>query len=222
MEGDAYQLFSPLHDSCFMIRGYFNKEGGFTLIETVVALAVIVAAVVGPVTLITRGLFALSFPRNKIIAANLAQEGLEAIQLIRENNIACNDNLSGGGTWAWNHDPNGGLLGGTYGVDIQIFRSLAGAPAACASIQSPKLSVSCSGPLLFDASAGTYGYQSGDPTLFSRCVQVTFPINAENPGSGMPPIPAADQMDVVSTVTWTERGAPRSISIQKRLYNWHF
>lgn len=206
-----------------MMRGHFKKKnGGFTLIETVVALAVIVAAVVGPVTLITRGLFALSFPRNKIIAANLAQEGLEAIQLIRENNIACNDNLNESGTWAWNHDPSGGFLGGTYGVDIQSFRALVGAPAACASIQFPRLSVSCASPLLFDASAGTYSYQSGDPTPFSRCVTVTAPINPENPGSGMPPIPAADQMDVASTVAWTERGIPRSMSIQKRLYNWHF
>lgn len=202
--------------------GQQSKATGFTLIETVVALGVIVAAVVGPVALITRGLFVFSFPRNKVIAANLAQEGLEEIRLIRENNIACGD-LDGTGVWPWTADPDGGIMGGTYGVDMQTsFRTLAGAPGVCASIKSPRLLSSYSNPLRLDSASGTYGYQDGTPTAFYRRVQVTLPLNPENPGGGMPSIPAEDLMDVVSTVTWSERGIGRSVSVSERFYNWHY
>src|SRR3989344_3040419 len=69
---------------------------GFTLLETIVALAVITAAVVGPVVLITSGLISFGFAKNKLIALNLAQEGLELVRAIRENNVLC-EALKGAG-----------------------------------------------------------------------------------------------------------------------------
>ena|SRR3989344_1583448 len=46
---------------------------GFTLIEVVVAFAIIMAALIGPVALITRGLTDVTFARNRLVALNLAQ-----------------------------------------------------------------------------------------------------------------------------------------------------
>ena len=190
---------------------------GFTLLETVVALTVILTAVVGPVSLITRGLFSFSFSKNKIIAVNLAQEGLEIIRLIRENNVAC-DSLSGPAAWAWNRDPDGGLMRRLRaGVDMQSQRTISCGDAV---IAMPQLSISCSDPLLFEAdpftgNVGTYGYKSGVATIFSRCVEITSP--PDNPDGD---IPAADQMDVVATVTWDDHGNNRSMVLRERLYNW--
>src|SRR3989344_1181853 len=51
-------------------------SAGFTLIETIVALAVITSAIVGPFTLATKGILHVSFAKNKLVAANLSQEGV--------------------------------------------------------------------------------------------------------------------------------------------------
>lgn len=201
-------------DSGLMI-GYFQK--GFTLLETVVALAVILAAVVGPVSLITRGLFTFSFSKNKVIAANLAQEGLEIVRLIRENNVAC-DAVNGPAVWQWNRDPEGGMLTRSRsGVDMESFTTIR---CGGADIATPRLSVSCSGPLLFEndpllENYGAYGYRSGVPTVFSRCVDITSPPDAPDAD-----IPASAQMDVISTVRWDERGTERSVVLRERLYDW--
>ncbi len=201
-------------------------EAGFTLLETVIALTVILAAVVGPVALITRGIFSFSFSKNKVIAVNLAQEGLEIIRLIRDNNIAC-DNLNGPAVWEWNRDADGGLMRRlNVGVDMQSRTTIS---CGSATITTPRLSVSCSSPLLFESdpqspNVGTYGYQSGSATVFSRCVRITSP--PDNPDCDEPrdnpdcTTQAADQMDVASTVTWDDHGNSRSITLQERLYNW--
>ncbi len=192
--------------------------GGFTLLETVVALSVILAAVVGPVSLITRGLFNFSLSKNQVIAANLAQEGVELIRLIRENNIAC-DELNGPATWEWNHDPRGGTM---TRLRVGVDASNVSDPVSCGSniLAFPHLSSSCSGHLRFEPNAtlpngGMYGYMGSEDTIFSRCVDISRPPDSPTAG-----IPAADQMDVVSTVTWDEHGNPRSLLLRERLYNW--
>ncbi len=198
-----------------------GKHRGFTLLETVIALTVILAAVVGPVALITRGIFSFSFSKNKIIAVNLAQEGLEIIRLIRENNIAC-DQANGPAVWAWNNDADGRAMRRMkVGVDMQSFATV---QCGNASIVMPQTSISCSDPLLFEVdsfveNAGTYGYRSGTPTIFRRCVEITSPPGDPDRGD-TPVIPPSDQMDVVSTVTWSDHGNDRSMVLQERLYNW--
>jgi prepilin-type N-terminal cleavage/methylation domain-containing protein len=187
------------------------QNSGFTLLETMVALTVILAAVVGPVSLITRGLLSFSISKNKVIAANLAQEGIELVRLVRENNIAC-DVLNGPAVWQWNRDPEGGTIRRLKaGVDIGSFASVA---CGGATLRIPKLSASCSGPLSF-GDDGTYGYRSGPATSFRRCVDIRVPPDGRDAD-----IPAGDQMDVISTVTWQERGGERSMVLRERLYNW--
>ena len=89
-----------------------------------------------------------------------------------------------------------------------------------ALIQSPALSLSCSNPLLFEfdssrENVGTYGYVSGQETIFSRCVTIASP-----PDDPDPDVPRNDQMEVVAVVTWKERGGERMITLRERLYNW--
>lgn len=197
---------------------YSEQRAGFTLLETVVALGVILAAVVGPVSLITRGLFNFSLSKDQVIAANLAQEGVELIRLIRENNLAC-DELNGSAQWQWNHDPRGGEMTRLrVGVDAGNVSD----PVSCGSntLFFPHLSSSCSGHLRFEPDAklprgGMYGYTGSIETIFSRCVDISRPPDSPTAG-----IPGVDQMDVVSTVTWDEHGNPRSLLLRERLYNW--
>ena len=204
----------------FGAKSFQQRETGFTLLETVVALTVILAAVLGPVSLVTRGLFTFSLAKNRIIAVNLAQEGLELVRLIRENNVACDD-INGSVQRQWNQDPRGGLMTLLrVGADANDFRDA----AVCgnSTIAFPHMSSSCSERIRFVPSVdlpngGTYGYAGSEVTIFSRCIDIASGVNIASPTAG---IPHADQMDVVSTVSWSEHGAPYTAVVRERLYNW--
>ena len=186
-------------------------KNGFTLLETIVALSVILAAVVGPVTLITRGILNFGFSKNKLIALNLAQEGLELVREVRENNIIC-DGLNGPASWDWFKDPSGGgpINSGDFEMDpTQIVTIDCGA----SSIATPRVSLFTDSKLYLDPANGIYSYGGAPNTIFARKITIEKP-----PADGA--IPANDQRDIVSTVSWTERGIAREINLRERLYNW--
>jgi type II secretory pathway pseudopilin PulG len=62
-----------------------NSKSGFTLIETFVAITVLVIAVLGPMTLLSRALQEARYVRDVITATYLAQEGVELMIDNRNN-----------------------------------------------------------------------------------------------------------------------------------------
>jgi prepilin-type N-terminal cleavage/methylation domain-containing protein len=210
---------------------FFNlcqkKRDGFTLIEALIAMAVLLVAIVGSVSLITRGLFDFQFSKNKLVAANLAQEGVEIIRAIRENNVLC-DGLNGTAQeYKWDRHPSGsGNLGGeNYTIDITNTLPMTCPDAPAATITMPQIGGSCGQKLLIDAN-GVYNYNDGTPTIFSRCVHVCSPPTPgkicwtgsdDDPDGG---IPNPHQMDIVSVVTWEERGNTKDITVRERVYDW--
>jgi len=54
-----------------------SSQQGFTLVETLVAISVLVVAIVVPLRVITQSLKSATFTREKITATHIAQEGLE-------------------------------------------------------------------------------------------------------------------------------------------------
>lgn len=62
-----------------------NKSRGFTLIETFVAITVLMIAVLGPMTLLSKALQDSAYIRDEIIATFLAQEGVELMMHNRNN-----------------------------------------------------------------------------------------------------------------------------------------
>ncbi len=73
---------------------------GFSLLEVIIAIAVISTGVVGAVALINRTISASLAVRHQLIAANLAQEGAEVVHNIRHTNwienVAWDDGLIDG------------------------------------------------------------------------------------------------------------------------------
>lgn len=59
----------------------------FTIIETLVAIMILMIAISGPLTNAFQGLNAASAARDQMIASNLAQEGIEAVRNIVDSNI---------------------------------------------------------------------------------------------------------------------------------------
>lgn len=207
-----------------------TSKAGFTLLETVVAVAVLLAAVVGPVALITHALRNVQEAKNKLIAANLAQEGVELVRVIRENNILClaQGAKIGPNHWPWDMGYNGGgtLYGGGSNrtIDATDFHTVS--CIASVTVQNPRMgssNTSCLGgagasPALKIDSSGRYGYVSGTDTVFHRCTNITRSGTSESTPFGM--IPADDTLDVSITVMWYERNVLKTVGAQERLYNW--
>lgn len=62
------------------------KNKGFTLMEVVIAIAVIVTALVASVALVSYSVSSTKLSRSRITAQGLAQEGLEIVRNFRDNN----------------------------------------------------------------------------------------------------------------------------------------
>lgn len=185
---------------------WFNapqSRAGFTLIEALVAIALIAGGIVSALSLTTRSVFNASRLKQDLVAVNLAQEGIELIRLIRENNVLC-DFLNGADesqdVCAWDREPRtsgnpecknpgGPKLNSTQGYTVDTEDMIAS--VACTdpvsgltkTLAMPRLGGNCSAPgsVLRINSSGVYNYSSGTPTPFRRCVYVCNPVNGGGP-----------------------------------------
>ena len=124
---------------------------GFSLIETMVAITILVMVITGPITLASNSLKAASVSKNNFIASNLAQEGVELIRLLRTNNVIQGND--------WMQDIRNGQdnCNGSCYVDAK-------------SLTLQHCTGQC--PFLNIDSGGFYNYTSGTPTIFRRTISV--------------------------------------------------
>src|SRR4051812_26467647 len=71
-------------------------SAGFTLLETMVAVTLLSVAIVAPMSLTAQSLGSAYYARDEVTAFYLAQEGLEVVRNVRDNNILINS--QGGST----------------------------------------------------------------------------------------------------------------------------
>lgn len=63
-----------------------SERGGFTLIETFVAITILLTAIAGPLTIASKGLSSSLLARDQITAFFLAQDAIEYIRSVRDGN----------------------------------------------------------------------------------------------------------------------------------------
>ena len=61
-----------------------STQGGFTLIESLVAITILVTAILGPMTIAATGISSAIYARDQETAFFLAQEGLEYVRNVRD------------------------------------------------------------------------------------------------------------------------------------------
>ena len=192
-----------------------KESDGITLVETIVALAILIAVAIGPLSLVTRSLFVSTFSRNKLVAINLAEEGIELVRAVRENNVLCG--------LPWDDNPNGGgKIDGVNYPDVIAKKNITSTNCVVA-VETPSMPGGGGGAIYLDPS-GVYSHTGTAPqqTIFTRTVRVCNPPNGGGScGEGHDAdISPNAQMDVISTVSWTEKGIPRSVVLRERLYDW--
>lgn len=138
---------------------YTVAQRGFTLIETFVAVTILVTAVAGPLTLAQKGLQSAILARDQLVASFLAQEGLEFVRERRDNNSLASPRPS---DWL-------------EGLDACID------PSTCIVNSSDDTVVACGGecpPLRLDTTYGFYNYiGSNAVTPFTRTVTIVRHAN---------------------------------------------
>lgn len=166
---------------------------GFTLIETLVAVSLLVIAIVAPMSLVAQSLSTAVYARDQITAYNLAQEGIEAVRAVRDHNILSNALL---------------------GTNIDL---LTGIPIAADFVvdATDNTTTTCNGlcPVLkVDPSGQLYGYGvAWTNTRFRRIVHANYV-----PGPGV-----SDEIRVTVTIQWDlQNGRKREFKMYSNMYRW--
>ena len=73
----------------------FKKDisltSGFTIVETLVAITILMISIAGPLTVAHKGLLAANYAADQVTAAYLVQDMIEYIKNVKDNNIIRND-----------------------------------------------------------------------------------------------------------------------------------
>jgi len=194
---------------------------GFTLIETLVAIAIIMIAITGPFAATENSINAATIAHDKSTATFLAQEGIEYIHAIRDK-VYIKECFFGSTAdcnwWLDVFTTNSSSLGTSYDV---LLRCLGGTPCALDMTKSQYGSTVApflSGALAtcFGGTCGklyltpTYAYTTSalgnTKTIFSRKI-VTTPLGS-------------NAIKVKVTVTWGWHGGTQSITATDVLTSW--
>jgi type II secretion system protein I len=183
-----------------------TKTGGFTLIETLVAVTILAVAIVAPMSLATQSLSAAYYARDQMIAFHLAQEAIETVRAVRDENILTSeaDLLAG--------IPAGGTPFVVDSRDNEIVICNQGSPAQCPVLRIPE---SINDPIFYayrdvgsteDIYITPLGWVD---TRFRRTIQAELLAGS------------TDEIKVTVTVSWqTGSYQQRSVTIRTNLYRW--
>lgn len=178
----------------------YKGEKGFTLIETLIAIAVLTLSIVGPFQVVQGVLNSAYNARDQLTAAGLAQEGMEYVREVRDSNYL-NNTKNGAGVSSMN-----GF--GTVSGNPDCYTN------ACVVDPFTQTIADCGGascsayPLYFDPVTYRYNQQtSGTKSIFTRSIQLTK--NAAIPSEVL----------VTVTVSWVNHGN-KSVVLQEYFRDW--
>ncbi len=185
-----------------LIHMHTSQKRGFTLIEALVAITVLLLSIVGPMAIAQTGIQNSIYAKDQIVAFYIAQEGIEIIRNIRD------ENALNGRPWLT------GIPIGTGGAD-------------CASASGCGIDIDNMNFIDCTASSGSacnifydedglsngsgnpraiYSHDSnGAQTIYRRSIRIT---NV-----------SANEIVVDAVVAWQSRGATRTITVQSRLFD---
>lgn len=175
---------------------------GYSLVEVLVAVAILMFSIVGPMSIAAKSLQSAQYARQQNTAFFLAQEGISIVNTIRNNSGL--DTYTGATTdpWAWRSDSSLSSCFTASGCNID-FRdgTLLNNVVSCAT---PANCV-----LLFNESAprAVYQLQSGTASPFTRTILLTAV--------------GSDEVLVTSKVQWgsTLLGGTQTVSLNTSLFN---
>lgn len=174
-------------------------RGGFTLVETLVAVSILLLVILGPMTIAAKGVQSAYYANEQTAAVFLAQEAIESIRKLRDDGALAAIHAGTTNTMDWYTNLPSSCKTATPGCDYDFltdsFRSCVG--NSCNVLQNPS------------TSGIVYGYSSGwSPSIYTRKIV----IGPEESGG----------VHVTVTVTWNARlfnNTDRTVILQSYVYD---
>ncbi len=181
-----------------------NKKNGFTLVECLVAISILMVGILSNFILVTRALFNATVIEQRLTASFLAQEGIELVRNIRDTNFI--KGLKGEGA-GWKNK----LTNGCYTVEALPtggIITLTSLPVTgCGSIPPKSQPLKLKHINSNSDNIDIYGYSiSGEETPFYREIEI------EGVGS--------NEIKVVSHLMWKTKNTWFDLHVEDHLYNW--
>lgn len=177
-----------------------KNSKGFTLVETLVSLAIFSSAIVGMIVVTSQGINDTNYAKNKLVATALSQEGIEIVRNIRDSALLSDTT----GTQGW----------ATFISAINPCLSMACAIDPLYTDISSLTIVQCTADdeciLSRDelSSSAYYETTGNDDSSYSRFIQ----INELTDGN---------TVEIISTVEWTQgSGSKKEVVSKEYLTNW--
>ncbi|MFN4181244.1 MAG: prepilin-type N-terminal cleavage/methylation domain-containing protein [Candidatus Paceibacteria bacterium] len=184
-----------------------NKQRGFTLVESLVAILIFTVSVTAMLVVLGGGVSEIDYVKRKVVANYLAQEGIEYIRNMRDTYMlytptgtgwpdfvakmqACDPAFSSDGCY---YDPT---LLFSYVSPQEI-------------TQTPVIACTGSCPVLYyNPNTLEYNYDAAnEKTSYERIITVSV-------------LPGQEEMYVYSKVKWSIKGEEYEISFGENLFNW--
>ena len=175
---------------------------GFTFIETMVAISLLMTSVATTVTVIRTDILVSSITKNAVMSRFLAQEGVEYTRHVRDSHLVEFNKTGIAVDWL------GGLEACSNGTPCTIdiadptFVNITSCPSGGCPV------------LKYNETENRYGYDSGagwEDTVFVREIDIV------DPSGGIMDTEAI----VTARVVWNERdGSNREVIYQQNLFNW--
>lgn len=199
-----------------MTKARTQNTAGFTLIEAIASITLLVFAVTGPMALSAQSLRVSRDARLHLEAVHLAEEGLEVVYNMRDNNSAGD---TGTPPTSWKDDINSQCVsvpGGIQGCIVDVTEHTgAGVWKAGKALDGCNAAQCLDAAFLYKNNArGIYRQQRGGfgggwtKTGYTRLVTVAVVV-------------ANRQERVTSTVTYTSyNGRVKTVSVSADIYDW--
>ncbi|HUD04167.1 MAG TPA: prepilin-type N-terminal cleavage/methylation domain-containing protein [Candidatus Paceibacterota bacterium] len=196
----------------FTLHASRSKIRGFTLVETLVAIAILSLAITGPLVIAEKGLSSSLYAQNEVTATYLAQDAIEYVRNVRDTNLLA----SPAAPWLEQFVAAGCMGGGTTHCQIDTTNTnFSSAITTCTN--SSTNSALCGTPINFDSTNGWYSYAPPNPptntiipTIFTRTVDVSYVPGTSN-----------NEAIVTATVSWQTSiyTATQSVTVSEHIFN---
>ena len=200
------------------LKTKLNKKRGFTLVETLIAIAILLISIAGPLVIISQALKSSYYSRDEITAYYLAQEAIEYIRNLRDvNGLQAIKSASYANTWLTGIDI-GGLAVNPYNT-------------AAASLYKMDL-VRVAGKYQLNHCTGTGNtcpkmkydpngvYTMGDTAALSTSNFTREIILSEAPPSTFGTTSVDREIVAYVKVYWNSGAINNSVDIREHITNW--
>lgn len=203
-----------------------RKKSGFTLVETLVAISILIIALTGPLAIIAQSLKTSQFSRDEITAAYLAQEPIEYIRNMRDQNGLRESNSSNWlrntpseSVWLSSDAAGNDFINNPNAKDIKLELVWGGngyilrrCTGACFVKYDPNVgAVGNSNKVIYGSAIPTL-----DDSIFTREIYLNKSLSDPETESTIPD----RELIITVVVSWRTGAIEHNVTVVERLMNW--